>query len=78
MPVDRVFTIVLTPQPEGGFCVTAPELPEVVTEGDTEEEALAMAKEAIELALEHRLAEGEQLPEGRRAKILDVSVSVAA
>jgi antitoxin HicB len=78
MPVDRVFTIVLTPQSEGGFCVTVPELPEVVTEGDTEEESLAMAKEAIELALEHRLAEGDPLPEGRRAKILDVSVSVAA
>ena len=40
-----------------------PALPEVVTEGETEAEALAMAKEAIELALEERVAEGEAIPE---------------
>jgi predicted RNase H-like HicB family nuclease len=34
----------------------------VVTEGETEAEALAMAKEAIELALEERIAEGEHVP----------------
>jgi predicted RNase H-like HicB family nuclease len=34
--------------------VDVPALPEIVTEGDTEEEALAMAKDAIELVLESR------------------------
>lgn len=34
-------------QGEGGFIVLVPALPEVVTEGDTEEEALAMAEDAI-------------------------------
>ncbi len=77
MPKERIFTIVLTPQPDGGFSVTVPALPEVVTEGDTEEEALVMAREAIELALEYRLAQGEAVPE-RKARVLDISVSVAA
>ena len=32
------FTVVLEPQPEGGFTVSVPALPEVVTEGDSEAE----------------------------------------
>ena len=48
MAEERRYTINLLPQPEGGFTVLVPALPEVVTEGDTREEALANAKEAIE------------------------------
>jgi predicted RNase H-like HicB family nuclease len=39
-----------------------PALPEVGTQGDTRAEALANAREAIELVIEHRLARGESLP----------------
>lgn len=46
------FEIILSPQPEGGFTVTVPELPDVVTEGDTREQAIDMAREAIEGYLE--------------------------
>jgi antitoxin HicB len=56
------YTVILEPAEEGGFVVHVPALPEVVTEGETEAEALAMAKEAIELALEERIAEGEHVP----------------
>jgi antitoxin HicB len=43
--------VVLEPQEGGGFTVLVPALPEVVTEGDTEEGALANAHEAIPAAL---------------------------
>jgi antitoxin HicB len=33
--------LVFTPQPEGGYTVTSPLLPELLTEGDTLEEAQA-------------------------------------
>jgi hypothetical protein len=33
--------LLLSPQPEGGFAVTSPLLPELVSEGDTLDEALA-------------------------------------
>ena len=46
------YEVVLTPQPEGGFVVTVPDLPDVVTEGETREEALQMARDAIEGYLE--------------------------
>ena len=39
--------LVLTPQPEGGFTVTSPLVPELVTEGDTVEEALTNVKGAL-------------------------------
>ena len=52
MSATRTYTIVLEPMEEGGFLVHVPALPEVVTCGDTEEEALAMAKDAIQLVLQ--------------------------
>ena len=54
MSDGRDFTVVLEPQPEGGFTVFVPALPEVVTECDTEAEALAMAADAIRLVLDIR------------------------
>ena len=48
----RPYAIRLEPQPEGGFTVTVPALPEVVTEGNTLAEALAMAEDAIRSVLE--------------------------
>jgi antitoxin HicB len=36
---------------DGGFVVTFPDVPEAITQGDTIEEAAAMAAEALELAL---------------------------
>jgi predicted RNase H-like HicB family nuclease len=60
----RTYTIVLEPAEEGGFIVHVPALPEVATCGDTEDEALAMARQAIELVLEHRLSRGEDIPTG--------------
>jgi antitoxin HicB len=48
---------------EGGFIVRVPALPEIVTEGDTEEEALAMAQDAIELVLLSRRELGGRVPD---------------
>ncbi len=39
--------LVLTHQPEGGYTVTSPLLPELVTEGDTLDEALAHVQDAV-------------------------------
>lgn len=47
---------------EGGFWVSFPDLPECLTEGDTIEEAYAMAVEALGLSLTDRLHDQEDLP----------------
>ncbi|TET38576.1 MAG: type II toxin-antitoxin system HicB family antitoxin [Planctomycetota bacterium] len=44
--------LVLTPQPEGGFTVTCPVLPELVTEGDSPEEVMENVRDALEATLE--------------------------
>lgn len=44
--------LVLTPQPEGGYTVTSPVLPELVTEGDSMEEALDHLRDALQAVVE--------------------------
>lgn len=48
MDDSHVYDVVLCPEPKGGFSVLVPELPSVATQGETREEALDMAREAIE------------------------------
>ena len=60
----RRYTVLLMPDAEeGGYTVTVPALPGCVTEGDTLDEALVMAKDAIRLYLEDVEASGELVPE---------------
>ena len=44
----RTFTVVLEPAEKGGFVVTVPALPELGSQGDTYDEAMVNAREAIE------------------------------
>ena len=44
--------LMLTAQPEGGYTVTSPVLPELMTEGDTVEEALAHVPDALAAVVE--------------------------
>jgi antitoxin HicB len=56
------YTIQLRPEPEGGFTVLVPALPEIVSYGVDEDEAMRMALDAIELALEVRRDDGDEIP----------------
>jgi predicted RNase H-like HicB family nuclease/uncharacterized protein YuzE len=58
-----IFPAIFDPCEEDGYCITFPDLPGIVTEGDTIEESLAMAKEALELHLYGMKADGEPIPE---------------
>jgi antitoxin HicB len=56
--------VTFTPQPEGGFTVTSPVLPELITEGDSVEEALANAEDALTAVIEAFEDLGRPLPLG--------------
>jgi antitoxin HicB len=56
------YRILLKKEPEGGYTVTVPSLPGCITYGETLEEVIKMAKEAVELYLESLKAHGEEIP----------------
>ena len=70
------YSILLEPDPEGGYTVTVPLLPGIATQGETLEEAIAMAKEAIQCHIEGLIADGEPVPEEHEhPQVLTVSVA---
>ncbi|MHB0869414.1 MAG: type II toxin-antitoxin system HicB family antitoxin, partial [Chloroflexota bacterium] len=57
------YTVILHADPEeGGYTVTVPAFPGCVTQGETVEEAVAMAKDAIRLYIESLIEDGEPVP----------------
>ena len=55
--------LVLTPQPEGGYTVISPLLPELVTEDDSLDESLENVKDAFKAVMELYQELGRSLPE---------------
>jgi len=56
--------LVLRPQPEGGFTVTSPLFPELLTEGVTIHEALENVQDALAAVIELYQDLGRPLPAG--------------
>jgi|CXWL01.1.fsa_nt_gi antitoxin HicB len=56
------YPVILTEQPEGGFVVTFPDIPEAITQGDSVDEALTMAVDALESALSFYVDDRKALP----------------
>jgi antitoxin HicB len=56
------FTVFFEPAAEGGYVVTCPALPGLVTEGDSLAEARRMARDAIRAYLESLRKDGEAIP----------------
>ena len=68
------FTILLEPNEPDGYLVTCPTLPGLVTEGDTLDEAYAMAQDAIQVYLESLIAHGELIPQDKIAMPVRVRI----
>jgi antitoxin HicB len=60
--MDIRYPAIFEPQPDGGFCVQFVDLPSAITEGETEEEALFNASEALTGVLDVLLEEGRDIP----------------
>jgi antitoxin HicB len=72
---NHSFSVILEPQEGGGFTVLVTALPEVVTEGDTEKEALDNAREAIRAILEYRRDHGLAIPADAQPEVRRVIVA---
>ena len=62
------YPVILEAQAEGGFVVTFPDVPEAITQGEDEEEALLYAVEALETALSFYVQARKPLPVARKAR----------
>jgi predicted RNase H-like HicB family nuclease len=70
------YAVLLTPDVEdGGYTVTVPSLPGVVTHGDTVDEALEMARDAIAVFL--KLPDGAAAIHQDRVEAIMATVAVA-
>lgn len=67
--------LVLTPDPSGGLTVTSPDVPELVTEGDTATEALENVPDALEVARELYADLGKTFPGALRPASLGQPVT---
>jgi predicted RNase H-like HicB family nuclease len=56
------YRILFREEPEGGYTVIVPALPGCVTFGETVDEAIAMAREAVEVYIESLREKGEEVP----------------
>jgi len=56
------YRILIRSEIDGTYTVIVPSLPGCLTFGDTIEEALEMAKEAIEIYIESFVARGKEIP----------------
>lgn len=72
--MDYRIPLVLTPQPEGGYTVTSPLFPELITEGDSIDEALENVADAFAAVIELYKDLGRSMPQN--AQILDTNSPV--
>lgn len=78
-----VYTVNIEPVEEGGYFVSVPALPGCFTQGETYDEAMLMAEDAIRLWVETLEKNGESvpqepLPSGPSSILLRVAGGVAA
>ena len=74
----RKYTIILEPDTEeGGFTVTVPALPGCITQGETIEQCIERAREAIAGYIESLEADGEPVPEETEPPQI-ITINVAA
>ena len=73
--VRRFKVLLETDREAGGFVVNVPALPGCATQGETVDEALANAREAIELVLEDMAERGETVPDDQ-VIVMEVEVAV--
>jgi antitoxin HicB len=76
------YPVKLTWQKVGNYAVSFPDIPEALTLGDTEEEALRHASDALESALEFYFEDGRAVPPPSRIKrgqsFVELPVSLSA
>jgi len=74
--------ILASDKDDGGFVATFPDIPEAITQGETREEVLKMAQEALETALEFYFEDKRAVPAPSKARrgqdVIELPASLSA
>jgi antitoxin HicB len=62
------YAVLLSPADEGGYVVTCRDLPELITQGESVEEAMEQASDAMDEVFATYLTEGLDFPEPSKAR----------
>ena len=73
---EYIYTVFFQSGPDGGYIVTVPALPGLVTGADTMEEAREAARGAIRAYIDELVKEGQPIPQEGRTVQEKVSVFV--
>ena len=74
---NYTYTVLFEPLDGGGYQVLVPAIPEIVTYGNTIEEARAMAQDAIRCFLQSAILTGEAIPRDLQPETERLAVSLA-
>lgn len=74
----NTYKILLNKEPEGAYTAIVPALPGCITFGETIDEAISMAKEAIEVYIEELKERGEPIPNDNNTLEYCVNLEIAA
>ncbi|GLU55640.1 type II toxin-antitoxin system HicB family antitoxin [Dyadobacter frigoris] len=74
--MNYTYKLRLVPEADGGYTVFVPALPGCITYGESVEEAIEMAKEAVSLYVEDLTERGETVPDD--SNTLEYSLSLVA
>jgi antitoxin HicB len=72
--MQYTYKIMLHKEDEGGYTVIVPALPGCITYGENVDEAIVMAKDAINLYIEELQSRGENIPDD--SNTLEYSVNL--
>src|SRR5262245_39904368 len=75
---NHIFTVIFTAAEEGGYIITCPARPGLVTEGDNLREARTMAREAITGYIEVLIKDVQPVPEDSRIRAEQIGIDVLA
>lgn len=75
--MELLYKLHLQPEPEGGYTVLVPSLPGCITYGESVDEAVAMAKDAIALYVQDLREAGEIVPDDQNSLEYSLRLSVA-
>ncbi|MBD5646233.1 MAG: hypothetical protein HDQ89_00945 [Desulfovibrio sp.] len=68
------YAALFIPAREGGYAIYFPDIPEAITQGDTLEEGLDMARDALAISLEEYAKERRPLPNPSPVEVLEAAM----